>query len=192
MDDYPETAAAPSGEKSLAKRIAEISPTIRFDAHVDSYGGMGVGGGDHSYMKERHARYKKEVEAIEEQLSDWNPEEVAALMEKSLRAELAIKRAELLKCEAEMDLVGVKHEGEAGDEDDSEEDDSGDSSDSDEDGKVYAEGNPYSVVKRGNSFVVENTESGHVKGKHASKKKAMRQYRLLEGVEHGWTPTKGK
>ena len=49
-------------------------------------------------------------------------------------------------------------------------------------------GNPYSVRKRGSQFVVINTKSGSVKGAHASKEKAMRQFRLLEMVAHGGKP----
>lgn len=48
---------------------------------------------------------------------------------------------------------------------------------------------PYSIYKRGDSWVVINTETKDVKGKHATREKAMRQFRLLQGVEHGWKPT---
>ena len=48
---------------------------------------------------------------------------------------------------------------------------------------------PYQVVKMGERWVVKNTETGDVKGKHESREKAMRQMRLLYGVEHGWKPT---
>ena len=51
---------------------------------------------------------------------------------------------------------------------------------------------PYSVHKRGEKWVVTNTETGDVKGKHDSKVKAIRQINLLRGVEHGWNPTGAK
>ena len=48
---------------------------------------------------------------------------------------------------------------------------------------------PYKIVKRGSKFVVINTETGKVKGRHSSRAKAEAQRRLLYGVEHGWKPT---
>ncbi len=48
---------------------------------------------------------------------------------------------------------------------------------------------PYSVYKRGEKWVVINTETKDVKGTHDSKVKAIRQINLLRGVEHGWEPT---
>jgi hypothetical protein len=38
-------------------------------------------------------------------------------------------------------------------------------------------------------FRVRNTETGGIKGSNMSKDAAQKQFRLLEGVEHGWTPT---
>jgi len=54
--------------------------------------------------------------------------------------------------------------------------------------EVYAE-NPYGLYKKGSQFVVKNQQTGHVKGTHASRENAMRQFRLLEGIAHGWKPT---
>ena len=51
---------------------------------------------------------------------------------------------------------------------------------------------PYDVRKQGKKWITYNSESGEVKGTHASKEKALAQMRLLYGVEHGWTPTGGK
>lgn len=51
---------------------------------------------------------------------------------------------------------------------------------------------PYAIYKRGEKWVVINTETKDVKGTHASKIKAQRQMRLLYGVEHGWKPTGAK
>ena len=48
---------------------------------------------------------------------------------------------------------------------------------------------PYSVQKRGDKWAVVNTDTGDVKGTHASREKATRQINLLRGVEHGWEPT---
>lgn len=51
---------------------------------------------------------------------------------------------------------------------------------------------PYAIEKRGDKFVVFNTETKDVKGRHDSKIKARRQINLLRGIEHGWEPTGAK
>ncbi len=51
---------------------------------------------------------------------------------------------------------------------------------------------PYSIENRGGAkpFVVVNTETGDIKGRHDSKIKAQRQINLLRGIEKtGWEPT---
>ena len=51
---------------------------------------------------------------------------------------------------------------------------------------------PYAIEKRGDKWVVLNTETKDVKGHHDSKIKAQRQINLLRAVEHGWEPTGAK
>jgi len=51
---------------------------------------------------------------------------------------------------------------------------------------------PYSIEKRGDKWVLINTDTGKVKGTHDSKIKAIRQRNLLQGIEHGWTPSGAK
>lgn len=51
---------------------------------------------------------------------------------------------------------------------------------------------PYGMSKRGEMWVVINTETKAVKGRHDSRIKAQRQLNLLRGVEHGWEPTGAK
>jgi hypothetical protein len=51
---------------------------------------------------------------------------------------------------------------------------------------------PYAIRKRGNKWVVINKETGKVKGTHDTKEKAIRQMRLLYGIESGWKPTFSK
>ena len=53
--------------------------------------------------------------------------------------------------------------------------------------EVYSE-NPYGIFRSGSQFVVKNKQTGSVKGRHASREKAMRQFRLLEMVAHGGHP----
>lgn len=48
---------------------------------------------------------------------------------------------------------------------------------------------PYAIEKRGKRWVVVNTETRKVKGRHGSRAGAQRQVNLLRGVEHGWKPT---
>ena len=51
---------------------------------------------------------------------------------------------------------------------------------------------PYDIEKRGDKWVVFNTETKDVKGRHDSKIKAQRQINLLRGIEAGWEPTGAK
>lgn len=51
---------------------------------------------------------------------------------------------------------------------------------------------PYAVRKRGNKWVTINKDTGHVKGTHASRAKAVAQMRLLYHVEGGGKLTKTK
>lgn len=48
---------------------------------------------------------------------------------------------------------------------------------------------PYDIEKRGEKWVVFNTETKDVKGRHDSRIKAQRQINLLRGIEKGWEPT---
>lgn len=48
---------------------------------------------------------------------------------------------------------------------------------------------PYNIEKRGDKWVVINTETKDVKGRHNSRVKAQRQINLLRGIEAGWEPT---
>lgn len=47
---------------------------------------------------------------------------------------------------------------------------------------------PYGKHKRGDKWIVTNTETGDVKGTHDSEEKANKQIRLLYMVKHGGTP----
>lgn len=48
---------------------------------------------------------------------------------------------------------------------------------------------PYAIREDDGTFVVYNTETKDVKGRHKSRIKAQRQINLLRAVEHGWEPT---
>jgi hypothetical protein len=49
---------------------------------------------------------------------------------------------------------------------------------------------PYKVVKHGSKYVVINKQTGHIKGTHSSKEKAIKQMRLLYMIESGKKPRK--
>ena len=49
---------------------------------------------------------------------------------------------------------------------------------------------PYDIEKKGNEWVVKNSKTGKIHGTHDSKEKALRQMKLLYGIEKGWKPTK--
>lgn len=51
---------------------------------------------------------------------------------------------------------------------------------------------PYAIREEDGTFIVFNTETKDVKGRHPSKIKAQRQVNLLRAVEHGWEPTGAK
>jgi len=51
---------------------------------------------------------------------------------------------------------------------------------------------PYKIAKRGNQYLTVNKQTGKIKGRHASKKKAVAQMRLLYRIEAGKKPTKTK
>jgi hypothetical protein len=58
-------------------------------------------------------------------------------------------------------------------------------------GHVIACGNPYSVVSAGGGkWSVIRSDTGKVKGTSKNRATALRQFKLLEGVERGWHPTK--
>ena len=50
---------------------------------------------------------------------------------------------------------------------------------------------PYGIVKQKNGcYTVYNKDTGAIKAKCTDKMDAMRQIRLLYGLEHGWKPSR--
>lgn len=146
----------------LAKKLADTAPSLHISARVDSYGNGPME--DKSYQKERYDRLKKAIKVAEDQVKNWNPEAVAAQALKSLKADIARQKAELLVCEAEM-----------GD---------GDDPDAEDDADTIEEGNPYKVMKAGDKFKVIGIDSGKVHGTFDSRAKALAQFRKLEMLYH--------
>jgi hypothetical protein len=129
---------------------------------------------DKSYLKKELVRLRKEIKATSDMVSNWDAEDVAARALKSLKTDMAVKKARLMEIEAQLGDDGIGEEG----------------ADDEDEGSVVA--GPYEILSKGEKYVVRNMETGHTKGIHASRRKALRQLRLLEGIEHGWRPTGGK
>lgn len=62
----------------------------------------GEGPDSKKYERDRLAQLNKEIAAIEKRLKNWDHEEVGKLAEKSLRTELAVKRARREECKARL------------------------------------------------------------------------------------------
>ena len=50
---------------------------------------------------------------------------------------------------------------------------------------------PYEIKRQADgTYAVINKDTGRVRARHTSHRKAMLQVRLLHGVEHGWQPAR--
>jgi len=49
---------------------------------------------------------------------------------------------------------------------------------------------PYRLKKVSGGVAVVNKDTGQYRAKHTTMAKAKAQMRLLQGIEHGWRPTK--
>ena len=94
----------PSAPSELAKGLGKMSTKVRI--HVDAHTGSSE---DSKWRKEEHTRLKKEIASVKDLLKNWDAEKVAAQAKRSLSAELAVKQARLLECEAQMDLDGITY-----------------------------------------------------------------------------------
>lgn len=146
----------------------KFKPSLNVTARMgDSYDSMG---GDHEWRKRDIQRLRQEIKAIDDELANWDHQKVGEKAKKSLETEKAVKRARLLEHEAYVGEekgkpVGMK-------------------------GKGAVVGGPYEIVKSGSKWLVKNMEKGTTKGTFNSRAEAMKQFRLLEGIEHGWSPSK--
>lgn len=154
-------------DKMPDKMSEESKPSLEIHAHMNS--GM-YPQEDKKWRKEELKRLRSEVKAISDEISNWDAESVAKRALTSLKTDLAVKKARLMECEA---LLGDDGEGEEGAE-----------------GEGAVVGGPYEIVKDGSKFKVKNMETGDVKGTFSSRREALKQFRLLEGIEHGMVPNK--
>lgn len=157
-------------EKPLATALSNVkfkpslNVTARMSGEYDSIDG------DNSWRKRDIQRLREEIKSIDDELAHWDHEKVGERAKKSLETEKAVKRARLLEHEA---YIGSDKGKPAGVE-----------------GKGAVVGGPYEIVKSGSKWLVKNMEKGTTKGTFNSRAEAMKQFRLLEGIEHGWSPSK--
>jgi len=79
----------------------EGKPKLNISARMDSYPSFEV---DDGYQKKERERVKKEIKAITDQLDGWDAEDVSTRALKSLKTELAMKKARLMEIEARLDI----------------------------------------------------------------------------------------
>ena len=76
---------------------------LHISAHID-HGGMGMMDDDISWRKKELKRLREEVKATEKEIKDWDPVSVADKALKSLKADLAMKKARVMETEAILDI----------------------------------------------------------------------------------------
>ena len=153
----------------LTAALMPISDDVDFEPSLDVVARVGgKSSGENKFRKVEADRLRKEIKAAEDQLTGWDSEEVSKRALKSLKRDLAVKKARLMEAEAMMD-----------DDDDDEIPEEGTK------GKGAVVGGPYQIVKAGKKWLVKNMEKGTVKGTFYSRADAVKQFRLLEGIEHG-------
>lgn len=139
------------------------TPRLNVHAHIST----GPEYDDSKYRKEEVKRLRKEIKMGQDQITNWDHEAVSNQAMKSFKANLARQKARLMECEALLEEEGEDATGEAGAK-----------------GKGSVVGGPYQIIKKGEEFQVVNMETGAVKGKHATKAKALKQFRALEMLAH--------
>jgi hypothetical protein len=123
----------PALAKMLERDVKEgrLKPSLRIHASMDS-----SGPDDGKFEASRAKELRKEIAAIEKELEDWDPEEVAAQAERALKSELEIKKAQLAESDARAKngkghRAAAPAEGES-DEDEDEDEEDYDAEDEDE------------------------------------------------------------
>lgn len=84
----------------MKKKNEKSKPRLRIHASMDSYDSPM---NDMKYRKEEMDRLKGETKAIEDEISNWDGNHVAAQALSALKRELASKKARLMECEALME-----------------------------------------------------------------------------------------
>lgn len=146
-------------------------PTITVSASADSgYGPIG----DSEYQKVRKEKDAQTLKFLSKHPALTNDKLAAALTRHAIRKQTMIHQARMMEDEAhdmpapELGEPNTKITKKKG---------------------GYLKGNPYEMVQKGGGVVVKNSQTGKVHGTFATKREAAKQFRLLEGIEHGWSPT---
>lgn len=77
----------------------EPKPFLRVHARMDSYGPAS----DTDYNKTEMLRLQKEIASAESEVANWDHEKVGQRALKSLKSEIAMKKARMMECEALLD-----------------------------------------------------------------------------------------
>lgn len=126
---------------------------------------------DNKWRKEDLKRCRQELKAMEDEIANWDGDKVAKQALQSLKKEVAMMKSRIMEHEAMLDDEGMGEEG----------------AEDKEKGAVV--GGPYEIKKKGDKFVVARMDTGAIKGTFDSREAALKQFRLLEGIEHGWKPS---
>ena len=90
----------------LVEAVGKLGkPFLHISAHID-HEGYGMDD-DMSWRKKELKRLREGVKATEEQIKNWNAEEVAAKALKSIKSDLAMKKARIMETEA---MIGISEE----------------------------------------------------------------------------------
>lgn len=84
----------------MKKAEPEPKPKLRIRATMDRYGDIGS---DLSYHKTAMKRCQDEIKCLEHEIKHFDSEKVAAQALKSLKSELAMKKADMMRHESMMD-----------------------------------------------------------------------------------------
>jgi len=89
--------------KAIKERGKESKPVLRITARMDDdyFGGpMEATSGPNDWRKKELARHRKEVKAMEDEIASWDEKAASERALKSLKVELAIKKARVMESEA--------------------------------------------------------------------------------------------
>jgi hypothetical protein len=93
-------------EAAIEKMPSEKSgkPVLEIRAHMNADNGLGYATPDNkNWRKEEIKRLDKEIKAISDEIANWDAEKVAERALKSLKTDLAVKRARKMEAEALLD-----------------------------------------------------------------------------------------
>lgn len=111
VKEYGHLASAMSGGAMSGMKMPKTSLSVT--ARMDSMGGYD----SHTFQRSEAKRLRNDIKAIEKEVSGWNSEKVAAQALRSLKTDLAMKKARLMETEA---MLEEKYGSDESDEDEGE------------------------------------------------------------------------